>query len=66
MVAGFLAHVGFRTHRAHPTTPRMRMDLRSALSWKDEVEAAIERLVGVVRPSPPRPSLRTHETPDVG
>lgn len=65
--ADFLAHTGFRTHRPHPTTPRMRMDLRSALSWRDEVEAAIERLVGVVRPSPsPAPSLRTHETPDVG
>ncbi len=64
--ADFLAHVGFRTHRAHPTTPRMRMDLRSALTWKDEVEAALERLVGVVRPSgAPVPSLRTHETPDV-
>ncbi|MDO9458203.1 GNAT family N-acetyltransferase [Nocardioides sp.] len=60
----FLAHVGFRTHRAHPTTPRMRMDLRSALSWKDEVEAAIERLVGAVRPTPaPRPSLRDGTVP---
>ena len=49
--AEFLAHVGFRTHRPHPTTPRMRMDLRSALTWKDEVEAALERLVGVVRPA---------------
>ncbi|MCW2816411.1 MAG: GCN5-related N-acetyltransferase [Nocardioides sp.] len=65
--ADFLARVGFRTHRAHPVTPRMRMDLRSALTWKDEVEAAIERLVGVVRPSPaPAPGLRTHEAPDVG
>jgi hypothetical protein len=26
------------------------MELRSALSLRDEVEAAIERLVGVVRP----------------
>jgi GNAT superfamily N-acetyltransferase len=49
--AGFLAGVGFRTHRPHPTTPRMRMDLRAAVTWKDEVEAALERLVGVVRPS---------------
>lgn len=48
--ADFLARVGFKTHRPHPTTPRMRMDLRSALTWKDEVEAALERLVGVVRP----------------
>jgi hypothetical protein len=46
----FLSGVGFRTHRPHPLTPRMRMDLRSAVTWKDEVEAALERLVGVVRP----------------
>ncbi len=51
----FLSGVGFRTHRPHPTTPRMRMDLRTAISWKGEVEAALERLVGVVRPrSKPR------------
>ena len=57
----FLGSVGFGTQRAHPTTPRMRMDLRSALSWREEVEAALERLVGVVRPPahavrPPAPS----------
>ena len=46
----FLSGVGFRTRRPHPVTPRMRMDLRTALSWKSEVEAALERLVGVVRP----------------
>ena len=48
----FLGGVGFKTHRAHPTTPRMRMDLRTAVRWRDEVEAALERLVGVVRPAP--------------
>ena len=48
---GFLGGVGFGTQRPHPRTPRMRMDLRSALSWRDEVEAAIERLRGVVRPA---------------
>jgi GNAT superfamily N-acetyltransferase len=46
----FLGSVGFKTHRAHSTTPRMRMELRSALTWKDEVEAALERLLGAVRP----------------
>lgn len=46
----FLGSVGFKTHRAHGTTPRMRMELRSALTWKDEVEAALERLLGAVRP----------------
>lgn len=48
----FLTSVGFKTQRAHPATPRMRMELRSAVSWRDEVEAAIERLVGVMRPAP--------------
>jgi GNAT superfamily N-acetyltransferase len=48
----FLGGVGFKTHRAHATTPRMRMELRTTVSWKSEVEAAIERLVGVVRPRP--------------
>jgi len=48
----FLGGVGFKTQRAHPTTPRMRMDLRTAVTWRDEVEAALERLVGVIRPAP--------------
>ncbi len=49
--ADFLGSVGFKTQRPHGTTPRMRMDLRTALAWRSEVEAALERLVGVVRPS---------------
>ena len=48
----FLGSVGFKTHRPHARHPRMRMDLRSALSWRDEVEAALEKLIGVVRPAP--------------
>lgn len=47
---GFLESVGFATHRTHSTTPRMRMDLRAARTWMDEVELALERLVGAVRP----------------
>ncbi|WP_457205565.1 GNAT family N-acetyltransferase [Nocardioides sp. P5_C9_2] len=54
MSAEFLGRVGFRTQRAHITTPRMRMELRSAISWKDEVESALEKLWGVVRPAPAR------------
>jgi GNAT superfamily N-acetyltransferase len=46
----FWGGVGFKTQRPHPVTPRMRMELRTALSIRDEVEAALERLVGVVRP----------------
>ena len=49
--AEFLGGVGFKTQRAHPTTPRMRMELRTALSWKDEVELALEKVWGVVRPT---------------
>ena len=44
--------MGFKTQRAHATTPRMRMDLRTAVTWRDEVEAALERLLGAVRPAP--------------
>jgi len=48
--AEFLARVGFKTHRTHPTAPRLRMELSSAITWRDEVEAAWERVLGVVRP----------------
>lgn len=48
--AEFLGGVGFGTQRPHPTTPRLRMELRTAISWKDEVEQALDRLWGVVRP----------------
>lgn len=60
--AEFLAHVGFKTHRAHPTAPRLRMDLTSAVTWRDEVEAALEKLLGAVRPQHhphPRPVPRS-------
>jgi GNAT superfamily N-acetyltransferase len=62
--ADFLAAVGFKTQRAHPTNPRMRMELRSALTWKDEVEQALERLLGVVRPV--RPTPKTSQPPARG
>lgn len=58
--ADFLAHVGFKTHRAHPTAPRLRMELSSAVTWRDEVEAALEKLLGVVRP---RQHPHPHPTP---
>ena len=50
----FLGSVGFKTHRPHPTTPRLRMDLRAAITWKGEVESAFERLVGAMRPKSAR------------
>jgi GNAT superfamily N-acetyltransferase len=54
--AEFLQRVGFKTQRPHPRTPRMRLELKSVVTWREEVEAALERLLGVVRPSrSPRP-----------
>jgi GNAT superfamily N-acetyltransferase len=54
--AGFLEASGFQVVREHPRYPLMRMDLRTALTWKDAREAALE----VLRvPSPaPQPALR--------
>ncbi len=54
--AEFLQRVGFRTARAHPTHPRMRLDLRTALTWREEVGTAWERLIDRVRPSAPAPT----------
>jgi GNAT superfamily N-acetyltransferase len=56
--AEFLARVGFKTHRPHPTAPRMRMELTSTITWRDELEGALERLLGAVRPH-----HRPHPTP---
>lgn len=47
--ADFLLAVGFRTHRAHPRYPRMRMDLRTTVTWREEFESAAERILGVVK-----------------
>lgn len=55
----YLVRVGFKTHRPHPRHPRMRLDLASVLTWREEVESALGRLVGVVRPAPaPAPDHR--------
>lgn len=55
--AGFLTAVGFKTVRDHRTYPRLRLDLRTALTWREDVEAVVERLFTSVRTpalSPPR------------
>ena len=48
--APFLQRVGFKTQRAHLRYPRMRMEMKSVLTWREEMEAALARLLGVVRP----------------
>ena len=47
--ASFLSEVGFKTVREHAVWPRMRLDLRTALSWREDMEAAVERLLQQVR-----------------
>ena len=45
--ADFLRAVGFTTARPHPRTPRMRLDLRSSIAWREDlIEAALDRLFG--------------------
>lgn len=46
----FLLSVGFKTVRPHPRFPRLRLDLKSVASWREDVEVAIERLLGSVSP----------------
>jgi GNAT superfamily N-acetyltransferase len=52
----FFLSVGFKTVRQHPHWPRVRLELRSALSWKEDVEAALERLLGTVTVTATSPS----------
>jgi GNAT superfamily N-acetyltransferase len=57
--ADFFRSVGFKTVRPHPRFPRLRLELRTTLSWKSEVEYALETLLG----SMGRPVGASHATP---
>ena len=59
--ADYLAHVGFKTVRSHVRYPRLRLDLRTVVTWRGEVEAALEKLLGAVRP--PRPATQPTPAP---
>ncbi|WP_433890871.1 GNAT family N-acetyltransferase [Streptomyces sp. CA-111067] len=50
--ADHLLAVGFKTVRPHPRYPRLRLELRSTISWKEDVEMAIDRLLGAVQKEP--------------
>jgi GNAT superfamily N-acetyltransferase len=52
--AEFLLSVGFKTVRAHSRFPRLRLDLKNAVSWREDVEVALERLLGMN----PEPAFR--------
>jgi hypothetical protein len=45
-----LLAVGFKTVRPHHRHPRLRMELRTALTWREDVEVALERLLGSMTP----------------
>jgi GNAT superfamily N-acetyltransferase len=64
--ADYLLRVGFKTHRPHPRHPRMRLELKSAVTWRDEVESALERLLGVVRPTRHPAADPSHRTGSTG
>ncbi|GGK93339.1 GNAT family N-acetyltransferase [Mangrovihabitans endophyticus] len=59
----FFLSVGFKTVRPHPRYPRLRLELRTALSWKSDVEYALEKLLGSMTPEnllrPVRPAAAT-------
>ncbi len=48
--ADYLLAVGFKTVRQHLRYPRLRLELKTALSWREDVEVALERLLGSMTP----------------
>jgi GNAT superfamily N-acetyltransferase len=50
--ADFLLSLGFKTVRPHHRFPRLRLELKNALSWREDVEVALERLLGSMNPEP--------------
>jgi len=50
--AEHLLAVGFKTVRPHHSFPRMRLELRSTVSWREDVERALDQLLGAVQKDP--------------
>nr|BFE84975.1 hypothetical protein GCM10020093_075760 [Planobispora longispora] len=50
MPAEYLLSVGFKTVRPHLRFPRLRLELKNAVSWREDVEVALERLLGSMSP----------------
>ncbi|HVQ94681.1 MAG TPA: GNAT family N-acetyltransferase [Mycobacteriales bacterium] len=48
--AEYLLAVGFKTVRPHARFPRLRLELKSTVSWREDVEYALERLLGSMSP----------------
>lgn len=60
--ADMLLAVGFKTVRPHHRFPRLRLELKTTVSWREDVELAIERILGTVR-APALTSMRTASGP---
>ena len=55
----FLRAVGFKTVAPHPRWPRLRLEMRAGLTWKEDVEAAIAQLltsVSITTAAAPEPA----------
>jgi hypothetical protein len=50
--ADYLRSVGFKTIRPHHRFPRLRLELKSTVSWRSDVEVALEKLLGSMSPDP--------------
>lgn len=48
--ADYLLAVGFKTVRPHIRYPRLRLEIKSTVSWREDVESALERLLGSMSP----------------
>ena len=48
--AEYLLAVGFKTVRPHRRFPRLRLELKTTVSWREDVESALERLLGSMNP----------------
>jgi GNAT superfamily N-acetyltransferase len=50
MPAEYMLAVGFKTVRPHHRYPRLRLELKSTITWREDVEVALERLLGSMTP----------------
>ncbi len=50
--AEHLLSVGFKTVRPHHHYPRLRLELRSTVTWREDVERALDQLLGAVQKDP--------------
>ena len=44
--------LGIARHVRHHRFPRLRLELKSTVSWREDMEVALERLLGSMAPEP--------------